>query len=402
MLVGPLVTAQRPSRCTRDGAGGGQGGARAGRRARAGPRAPDGWYVKPGPRGHAGADDIMQQETFAPILYVLTCSNSTRPSPCRTAVPQGLSSAIFTNDLREAERFLSSCGSDCGIANVNIGTSGAEIGGAFGGEKETGGGREFALRKGGPPTRRAALARQPLAWAARFSRLRTVATQQRISDAHRHHRRRRHWQRHCLYLTQMAPSSRHRGQVAAQLCKGLVGAVGQLDPAAVLQPHQHRHLAVRHRVPATLARACRWGRRPDIGLVEAGYLYLASPAGEAVLRDNHAVQRSLGADVALLDARGSCVNAFPGSPRMASRSGSLGLSLRGWFDGYGLLRPCGAKALAQACVMCRPRRWAWTRRPAAALRTSTRCAWAMAHGWKCSAVVNAAGPKAPGGAVAGH
>jgi aldehyde dehydrogenase (NAD+) len=82
------------------------------------------------------------QETFAPILYVLRYREFDYALRLNNEVPQGLSSAIFTNDLREAERFLSAGGSDCGIANVNIGPSGAEIGGAFGGEKETGGGRE--------------------------------------------------------------------------------------------------------------------------------------------------------------------------------------------------------------------------------------------------------------------
>jgi aldehyde dehydrogenase (NAD+) len=84
----------------------------------------------------------IQQETFAPILYVIGYDTLEEAIAIHNNVPQGLSSAIFTNDLREAERFLSSAGSDCGIANVNVGTSGAEIGGAFGGEKDTGGGRE--------------------------------------------------------------------------------------------------------------------------------------------------------------------------------------------------------------------------------------------------------------------
>jgi len=85
---------------------------------------------------------IVREETFAPILYLTPYAKLEEAVAWHNAVPQGLSSAIFTNDLREAELFLSQRGSDCGIANVNIGTSGAEIGGAFGGEKETGGGRE--------------------------------------------------------------------------------------------------------------------------------------------------------------------------------------------------------------------------------------------------------------------
>jgi aldehyde dehydrogenase (NAD+) len=84
----------------------------------------------------------VRNETFAPILYVLGYKTLDEAIALHNGVPQGLSSCIFTLDLREAETFLSAAGSDCGIANVNIGPSGAEIGGAFGGEKETGGGRE--------------------------------------------------------------------------------------------------------------------------------------------------------------------------------------------------------------------------------------------------------------------
>ncbi|UCC32335.1 MAG: aldehyde dehydrogenase family protein, partial [Phycisphaerales bacterium] len=86
--------------------------------------------------------DIVREETFAPVLYLIEYETLDEAIAIHNGVPQGLSSAIFTTDLLEAERFLSHAGSDCGIANVNIGTSGAEIGGAFGGEKETGGGRE--------------------------------------------------------------------------------------------------------------------------------------------------------------------------------------------------------------------------------------------------------------------
>ena len=86
--------------------------------------------------------EIVQRETFAPILYLISYRELDEAIAIHNGVPQGLSSAIFTQDLQHAERFLSAAGSDCGIANVNIGTSGAEIGGAFGGEKDTGGGRE--------------------------------------------------------------------------------------------------------------------------------------------------------------------------------------------------------------------------------------------------------------------
>jgi len=86
--------------------------------------------------------EVVRHETFVPILYVLKYSDLTDAIALNNEVPQGLSSSIFTTDVREAEQFMSAAGSDCGIANVNIGTSGAEIGGAFGGEKQTGGGRE--------------------------------------------------------------------------------------------------------------------------------------------------------------------------------------------------------------------------------------------------------------------
>ncbi len=100
-------------------------------------------YVKPTIiRGVKNSDECVQTETFAPILYVMPFKTLDEAIALQNGVPQGLSSSIFTTDMRHAERFLSAGGSDCGIANVNIGTSGAEIGGAFGGEKETGGGRE--------------------------------------------------------------------------------------------------------------------------------------------------------------------------------------------------------------------------------------------------------------------
>ena len=103
---------------------------------------PDAWYVSPALVEMPGQTAVVCQETFAPILYVMRYRDFDEALDMQNAVPQGLSSAVFTMDLREAETFLSVSGSDCGVANVNIGTSGAEIGGAFGGEKETGGGRE--------------------------------------------------------------------------------------------------------------------------------------------------------------------------------------------------------------------------------------------------------------------
>jgi aldehyde dehydrogenase (NAD+) len=102
-----------------------------------------GCYVKPAIAEAKNSFEIVQHETFAPVLYLLKYRGDVENAiEVQNGVAQGLSSAIMTNNLREAERFLSHAGSDCGIANVNIGTSGAEIGGAFGGEKETGGGRE--------------------------------------------------------------------------------------------------------------------------------------------------------------------------------------------------------------------------------------------------------------------
>jgi aldehyde dehydrogenase (NAD+) len=107
-----------------------------------GAKYPGGRYVTPCLARVKPNFKIIREETFAPILYLMTYGTLDEAIAWQNNVPQGLSSAIFTNDLREAEKFLSATGSDCGIANVNIGTSGAEIGGAFGGEKETGGGRE--------------------------------------------------------------------------------------------------------------------------------------------------------------------------------------------------------------------------------------------------------------------
>jgi aldehyde dehydrogenase (NAD+) len=101
-----------------------------------------GCYVKPCIAEAKNEMAIVQHETFAPILYLMKYSTIDEAIALQNGVPQGLSSAIMTLNMREAEQFLSYGGSDCGIANVNIGTSGAEIGGAFGGEKETGGGRE--------------------------------------------------------------------------------------------------------------------------------------------------------------------------------------------------------------------------------------------------------------------
>ncbi len=100
------------------------------------------FYARPALVELPSQAEFVRQETFAPILYVMSWSDFDAVMALHNGVPQGLSSSIFTNDLREAETFLSVVGSDCGIANVNIGPSGAEIGGAFGGEKETGGGRE--------------------------------------------------------------------------------------------------------------------------------------------------------------------------------------------------------------------------------------------------------------------
>jgi aldehyde dehydrogenase (NAD+) len=104
--------------------------------------APDAYYVQPALVRMPMQSEIVRAETFAPILYVMTYDEFDEALAMHNEVPQGLSSSIFTTDVREAERFTAPDGSDCGIANVNIGPSGAEIGGAFGGEKETGGGRE--------------------------------------------------------------------------------------------------------------------------------------------------------------------------------------------------------------------------------------------------------------------
>ncbi len=144
VLVGPLVTAESFGRmeaaldqAREDGGEVVVGGDRA-----LAEQWPEGWYAEPALVCMPAQTAIVRQETFGPILYVLTYDDPEEAIALQNDVPQGLASSIFTNDLREAERFLAASGSDCGIANVNIGPSGAEIGGAFGGEKETGGGRE--------------------------------------------------------------------------------------------------------------------------------------------------------------------------------------------------------------------------------------------------------------------
>ena len=103
---------------------------------------PGGCYMKPCLAAAKADFEIVQHETFGPLLYLMTYRDFDQAIAIHNNVPQGLTSSIFTNDVREAEKFVSAIGSDCGIANVNTGTSGAEIGGAFGGEKNTGGGRE--------------------------------------------------------------------------------------------------------------------------------------------------------------------------------------------------------------------------------------------------------------------
>jgi len=143
-LVGPLVTGEAFGRME---AAIGEAVAQGGEVVVGGSRAladrwPDAWYVEPAIVRMPAQSDVVRQETFAPLLYVLVYDELPEAIALQNGVPQGLASSIFTTDLREAERFLAATGSDCGIANVNIGPSGAEIGGAFGGEKETGGGRE--------------------------------------------------------------------------------------------------------------------------------------------------------------------------------------------------------------------------------------------------------------------
>ncbi len=143
-LIGPLVTGEAFGRME---AALGEAVAEGGDVIVGGGRAhadtwPDAWYAEPAIVRMPAQTDVVARETFAPILYVLAYGELDEAIGLQNGVPQGLASSIFTTDLREAEAFLAAAGSDCGIANVNIGPSGAEIGGAFGGEKETGGGRE--------------------------------------------------------------------------------------------------------------------------------------------------------------------------------------------------------------------------------------------------------------------
>jgi aldehyde dehydrogenase (NAD+) len=143
-LVGPLINEhayrEMADAIEQAEADGGELLAGGGRRSAAG--LPNAYYVEPAIVRMPDQTELVRRETFAPILYVMTYRDFEDAIALHNGVPQGLSSSIFTRDQREAERFLASDGSDCGIVNVNIGTSGAEIGGAFGGEKSTGGGRE--------------------------------------------------------------------------------------------------------------------------------------------------------------------------------------------------------------------------------------------------------------------
>jgi aldehyde dehydrogenase (NAD+) len=143
-LMGPLIDARAVESYERAIAAAKQHGGRVlcGGDAPSGTVPAGGLYVTPCIIEADNTWPVVQQETFAPILYAMRYGSIEQAIALQNAVRQGLSSAIFTNDVREAELFASACGSDCGIANVNMGTSGAEIGGAFGGEKETGGGRE--------------------------------------------------------------------------------------------------------------------------------------------------------------------------------------------------------------------------------------------------------------------
>ncbi|MFQ5557036.1 MAG: aldehyde dehydrogenase family protein [Acidimicrobiales bacterium] len=142
-LVGPLIDARAFSsmRAALEQARADGGEVTGGERV-LGDEHPDAFYVRPAIVEMATQTDIVREETFAPILYVMRYRELAEAIAVQNDVPQGLSSSIFSSDVRETEEFLSAVGSDCGIANVNIGTSGAEIGGAFGGEKDTGGGRE--------------------------------------------------------------------------------------------------------------------------------------------------------------------------------------------------------------------------------------------------------------------
>ena len=141
-LVGPLIDGDAFARMQAALASAGEQGGETlvgGQRALA-DATPDAYYAAPALVAMKAHSEVMHTETFAPILYAVSYDDLDEALALHNSVPQGLASSIFTNDLREAERFVAT--SDCGIANVNIGTSGAEIGGAFGGEKETGGGRE--------------------------------------------------------------------------------------------------------------------------------------------------------------------------------------------------------------------------------------------------------------------
>jgi aldehyde dehydrogenase (NAD+) len=143
-LVGPLIDGSAFERMQKALAAAGNDGGTviAGGERELGDEAADAFYARPAIVTMPGQTDVVRTETFAPILYAMAYDEFDEALALHNDVPQGLASSVFTLNVREAERFMSASGSDCGIANVNIGPSGAEIGGAFGGEKETGGGRE--------------------------------------------------------------------------------------------------------------------------------------------------------------------------------------------------------------------------------------------------------------------
>ncbi|WP_129780853.1 L-piperidine-6-carboxylate dehydrogenase [Peristeroidobacter soli] len=141
-LVGPLIDGAAYEAMTKALESARAAGGRVHGGTRVDVNGPDSFYVRPALVEMKEQAACVREETFAPILYVLKYESLDEAIKLQNAVPQGLSSSIFATDMREVEQFLSARGSDCGIANVNMGTSGAEIGGAFGGEKETGGGRE--------------------------------------------------------------------------------------------------------------------------------------------------------------------------------------------------------------------------------------------------------------------
>ena len=298
--------------------------------------------------------DIVKHETFAPILYVLRYRDLNDAVAMHNAVPQGLASSIFTTDLREAELFMSAVGSDCGIVNVNIGPSGAEIGGAFGGEKETGGGRESGSGR---------LARL---YAPRHQHRELFA---RLAAGSGHQVRRRGLMPDAQFDVVIVGGGVIGSAIAYFLAAdpGFAGSVAVIerDPtyrtassalsaSGIRQQYSTAVNIAIGRFGIEFLRAAPEalavnGEPAEIGFIERGYLFLGGEESVPLMRANHALQRDMGVPVELLGAN-ALATQFPWLSGEGVAMGSLGLADEGWLDGYGLLQAFRRKARSLGAI----------------------------------------------------